>query len=175
MDSLKRALNRIFKRGKKNKQDQDKARRDSAAGTSSTAQAPQLPPITNASLLQGSSDESDMPVPSRRPLSTGKQPTPQEVVMQSDKAQSAPQMAIAVAEDTSVKPRESTPIEPAAEKKSAEVDASSALQTNDPLASEATNEGNATEGDTTAVADVNRPLGTPAKSGTGLSGEHTGS
>ncbi|KAF2482438.1 hypothetical protein BDY17DRAFT_160100 [Neohortaea acidophila] len=174
MDSLKRALNRIFKRGKKNKQDQDKERQDRAAGTSSTSKAPQLPPITNASLLQGSGDERDKPLPSPRPLSMGKQSTPQKSVPESDGSRSALPVATAVAEDTSAKPSESKAPDLAAEKRSSKDDAPVTLQTHDSLASATTKEEAAAEDDTAALTDLDEPPGPPAKSDSGLSGEQTG-
>lgn len=98
----------IFKRGKKNKQDgpgtdasavpaqqqQQQPYQPSAAPAQSQApqvdtQAPQLPPIGNASPLSGAT-ESSKPIPPTHPLSTGEQKTAQEALPQKVDAEPAP-------------------------------------------------------------------------------------
>ncbi|KAK4539939.1 hypothetical protein LTR36_009981 [Oleoguttula mirabilis] len=97
MDSLKRALKRMFGGGKKGKQEQVPQQRSTpvptqkhTAATSTTQQPPAAPPKDARRQAGSRSPDATKRVPPTHPLSTGQHQRPQEAVPQNHAAQPGP-------------------------------------------------------------------------------------
>ena len=187
VDTLKRAFKGMFKRGKKSKQDQEtptpkQNQTPTRIETPPKQEAPpQLPPVQNNSPLQSAIDTSK-PLPPTHPLSTGQHEEPQEAVPQNHDAQPGPPPAAMGAT-----PIEATPVERSGEAEEPEkstgdvsppepspsgVDGTkseiSAVENNDPLASQP--QQSTTEDDAVPATTNNDPLSPspPPKTDSGI-------